>query len=116
MLVSDILFRTADDHADQPAVWFEGQWLTYGELSAAAASFADFLTQVRRQPGERVAILLDNSFDYIVAHFGALAAGAVEVSLNTDLKPEELKSLLLDCEAVMLIASRKHAPPSGRHP
>ena len=61
-------------------------------------------------PGERVAILLDNSFDYIVAHFGALAAGAVEVSLNTDLKPEDLKSLLLDCEAAVLIAGHKHAP------
>ena len=110
MLVSDILFRTARDRADQPAVWFEGTWRTYGELSRAAGALGDFLTRANLLPGERVAILLDNSFDYIIAHFGALAAGAVEVSLNTDLRPEDLKSLLQDCEAAVLVAGHKHAP------
>jgi acyl-CoA synthetase (AMP-forming)/AMP-acid ligase II len=110
MLVPDILFRTARDHADRAAVWFEGRWRTYGELSQAASALADFLGRQNVLPGERVAILLDNSFDFIVAHFGALAGGAVEVSLNTDLKSEDLKSLLQDCEAVVLIASRKHSP------
>ena len=110
MLVSDLLFGTGEDHADQPAAWFEGHWRTYGELRASARSFADLLSDAGVRPGERVAILLDNSFDYIVAHFGALASGAVEVSLNTDLKSDELRSLLLDCEAVALVAKQKHAP------
>jgi long-chain acyl-CoA synthetase len=109
MLVADILFITARDRADRPAVWFEGTWRTYGELSRAAGALGDFLVRANLLPGERVAILLDNSFDYIVAHFGALAAGAVEVSLNTDLKPEDLKSLLLDCEATVLVAGHRHA-------
>ena len=82
MLVSDILFRTARDRAGRLAVWFEGNWHTYGEISQAAGLLADFLRRANVLPGERVAILLDNSFDYIVAHFGALAAGAVEVSLK----------------------------------
>jgi acyl-CoA synthetase (AMP-forming)/AMP-acid ligase II len=106
MLVSDLLFGTGEDHADQPAAWFEGHWQTYGELRASARSFADLLSEADVRPGERVAILLDNSFDYIVAHFGALASGAVEVSLNTDLKSDELRSLLLDCEAVALVANK----------
>ena len=109
MLVSDILFRTARDCASRLAVWFEGNWCSYGEISQAAVILADFLRRANVLPGERVAILLDNSFDYIVAHFGALAAGAVEVSLNTDLKSEDLRSLLLDCEAAVLIASQKHS-------
>src|SRR6476660_3357503 len=109
MLVSDILFGTGEDHADQPAAWFEGHWQTYGELRATARSFADLLSDAGVRPGERVAILLDNSFDYIIAHFGALACGAVEVSLNTDFKSDELRSLLLDCEAVALVTKQKHA-------
>ena len=110
MLVPDILFRTAHDRADQPAVWFEGRWRTYGEISRAANALGDFLARANLVPGDRVAILLDNSFDYIIAHFGALAAGAVEVSLNTDLRPEDLKSLLQDCEAAVLVAGHKHEP------
>ena len=109
MLVSDILFATGEDHADQPAAWFEGHWRTYGELRASARSFADLLTDAGVRPGERVAILLDNSFDYIIAHFGALACGAVEVSLNTDLTSDDLRFLLSHCEAVALVTKQKMA-------
>jgi len=109
MLISDILHRTAAAYPDRPAVWFEGGWRTYGELSAAAKRFATFLRSEGVQPGDRVALLLDNSIDYIVAHFGALTAGAVEVSLNTDLKASDLDALLADCEAVALVAGRKYA-------
>jgi long-chain acyl-CoA synthetase len=109
MLISDILYRSAAAFPDRPAAWFDGGWRTYGELSAAAQRFAVFLRAQGIQPGERVALLLDNSFDYIVAHFGALTAGAVEVSLNTDLKAPDLQTLLADCEAVALVAGRKYA-------
>lgn len=109
MLIADILHRSAAAHPDRPAAWFDGGWRTYGELSAAANRFAAFLRAAGIQPGDRVGLLLDNSFDYIVAHFGALSAGAVEVSLNTDLKAPDLKALLADCEAVALVAGRKYA-------
>lgn len=109
MLIPEILFGPASEHPDRPAVWFEGAWRTYGELSAAAKRFAVFLRAEGVQPGDRVALLFDNSFDYIVAHFGALTAGAVEVSLNTDLKAPDLQTLLADCEAVALVAGKKHA-------
>ena len=59
------------------------------------------------QPGDRVALLLDNSFDYVCAHFGVLKAGAVDVSLNTELKADGLHELLLDCEAKVLIAETR---------
>lgn len=108
MLIPDILHRTAAAHPDRPAAWFDGGWRTYGELSAAAQRFAAFLRAEGVQPSDRVALLLDNSFDYIVAHFGALTAGAVEVSLNTDLKASDLKTLLADCEAVVLVAGKKY--------
>ena len=69
MLVSDILFATGENYADQPAAWFEGTWRTYGQLrvSARSISFADLLSDAGVGPGDRVAILLDNSFDYIIA-------------------------------------------------
>lgn len=107
MLIADILLATARDRGDQPAVWFENRWKTYGELGTAARALAGFWMAKGMQPGDRVAILLDNSFDYVTAHFGTLAAGAVEVSLNTDLAADSLKSLLADCGATALVAGRK---------
>ena len=107
MLIQDILERSARTNPDKPAVRFNGVWKTYAEINRQADQVAAFLVKLGVQPGDRVAILLENSFDYVSAHFGALKAGAVEVSLNTELAAEGLKHLLLDCEAVVLIAGNK---------
>ena len=107
MLVADILETMAVREPNRPAAWFKGEWKTYGELWKQAASVAAFLRAVGVQPGDRVAILLENSFDYIASHFGVLKAGAVDVSLNTELKAEGLRTLLLDCNAKVLIAGTK---------
>ena len=109
MLIQDIIERSARAHPDKPAVRFNGVWKTYAEINLQADQVAAFLIQLGVKPGERVAILLENSFDYVASHFGALKAGAVEVSLNTELAADGLKHLLLDCEAVVLIAANKFA-------
>ncbi len=109
MLVQAILENSARVHPDKPAAWHNGVWKTYGELNRQADQVAAFLVRLGIKPGDRVAILLENSFDYIAAHFGALKAGAVEVSLNTELAADGLKQLLLDCEAQVLIAANKFA-------
>jgi len=110
MLVQSILEQTARAHPDKPAVWFNNVWKTYGEINREADLVAGFLVKLGVGRGDRVAILLENSFDFITAHFGALKAGAVEVSLNTELTAETLKQLLSDCEAKVFIAGSKFSP------
>ncbi len=110
MLVQDILEQSALAHPDRPAVWFNNVWKTYREINREADLVAGFLVQLGVGKGDRVAILLDNSFEFIAAHFGVLKAGAVEVSLNTELTAEALKQLLADCEAKVLIAGSKFSP------
>lgn len=109
MLIQEILEKSAHAHPDKLAVRFNGVWKSYAELNRQANQVASFLIRLGVKPGERVAILLENSFDYIASHFGALKAGAVEVSLNTELAADGLKQLLLDCDAVVLIAANKFA-------
>ena len=109
MLVSDILLNTARSNPDSKAVWFNGEWRSYNDIANASQSVAAFLRGKGLEPGDRVAILIDNSFDYIIAHFGILIAGGVEVSLNTDLSETDIQYLLSDCEATGLIASKKYA-------
>ncbi len=110
MLVQNILEQPAQAHPDKPAVWFNNVWKTYGEINREADLVAGFLAGLGVGRGDRVAILLENSFDFIAAHFGALKAGAVEVSLNTEHTAETLKQLLSDCEAKVFIAGSKFSP------
>ena len=107
MLVSDILEQAFLNDPDKAAVWHKGHWKTYREVRADAERIAALLVEAGVQPGDRVAILVENSFEYISAHFGALRAGAVDVSLNTELRADSLHELLLDCEAKVLIAGAK---------
>jgi long-chain acyl-CoA synthetase len=107
MLVWEILHQTAERHPHRPAVWFKDRWVTYGELAGNVNRLAGYLATIGIRPGDRVGILLDNSFDYIIAHFAVLRAGAVDVSLNTELKRDGLAAQLLDCEAKALIGGTK---------
>ena len=109
MLVSDILLNTARSSPNSKAVWFGGEWRSFRETANASLSFANFLREKGLKPGDRVAILIDNSFDYIISHFGILIAGGVEVSLNTELSETDIRFLLKDCEATALISSEKYA-------
>jgi crotonobetaine/carnitine-CoA ligase len=56
------------------------------------------------QPGERVAALLDNGAQFMALWFGAAFAGAQFVPVNTRLRGETLRHVLLDSGARMLIA------------
>lgn len=109
MLIQEIIERPARNCPDKPAARFNGVWKTYAELNHMADQVAVFLVELGVRPGDRVALLLENSFDYIAAHFGVFKAGAVEVSLNTELSGDSLRQQLTDCEAVVLVAGRKFA-------
>lgn len=60
-------------------------------------------------PGERVALLIENSPEYAVAYYGVLRAGAVVVSMNTALRAPELIKVLRHCEAQVLVVARPTA-------
>lgn len=55
--------------------------------------------------GDKVALLLDNCPEFIIALFAILKTGAAAVPLNVFLSFNELKYILKDCRAKLLISS-----------
>jgi long-chain acyl-CoA synthetase len=86
-----------------------GANLTYGELARKANAFACWLQNVGVKPGERVAIMLPNTFQYPVALFGILKAGAVVVNVNPLYTVRELTHQLKDSGAQTIIVFEKFA-------
>lgn len=82
--------------------------LTYAALWAEAEAVAAMLRAQGMAPQTRVALLLENSPDYIAAYYGVLAAGGVVVALNTAAKAAELIHWLAHSEAQWLFASPAH--------
>jgi long-chain acyl-CoA synthetase len=68
-----------------------------------ASRLAASLQRMGVQPGERVALLLPNSPQFIIAYYGLLKLGAVIVPLNPLSSPGELAFYLSDSGAGTLI-------------
>ncbi len=84
MLTHHFLENSADKYPDKEAVWYKDQSMTFSQIEQLANKLANYLKQVNICRGDRVAILYENSFDYVVSYFAVLKAGAVVVALNTE--------------------------------
>lgn len=80
---------------------------TYSELKNAVDCFASALYNMGLQQGDRIAIMLPNSPQQVVAFFGALKAGCVVVNTNPTYTPREIGHILEDsgASAMLLLSS-----------
>ena len=90
---------------DRAALIYYGREVTFRELDAAVSRFAGWLRRRGIQPGDRVAIFLENSPQFAIAYYGALRAGAIAVCLNPMHKAVELLHEFKDSGARALVTS-----------
>ncbi len=84
--------------------------LTYAELDRLADRFGAGLQSLGVRKGDRLALLLPNCPQFVIAFYGALRAGAVVVPCNPLYTPPELRRQLADSGTETLVAlSRLHA-------
>src|SRR5262249_10496284 len=73
------LALAAQKYPDRAAIRFYGRSITYRELDELATRFANALIALGVVPGERVALLMPNCPQMVIAYYGGLRAGAVMV-------------------------------------
>jgi long-chain acyl-CoA synthetase len=81
---------------------------TYAELRRMAESFAAWSLANGMPAGERIAILADNHPRWVAAYLGIIAAGGTAVPLDTAYHADQVKKLLKDSGASLLICDEKH--------
>ncbi|MGV9565413.1 class I adenylate-forming enzyme family protein [Streptomyces sp. NPDC003480] len=84
--------------------YFDGR-LTYAELDDLTDSVAGHLAARGLAPGERVAIMLQNSPHFVIALLGAWKAGATVVPVNPMYKSGEVTHILKDAEVSALVCA-----------
>jgi long-chain acyl-CoA synthetase len=94
--------RVAVKYGPKPAVLSGDTRLSYADLDKASNRVAHALKGLGIGPGERVAFLLGNSPEFIVAFFGVVKIGAVAVPLDPKYKLTELRALLGDSRPSLL--------------
>lgn len=83
----------------QAAVLCAQSELTYGELRAATVQAAEILKGLSVEAGDRVAILLNDSPEFITTFIAIQSLGAIAVPINMGLSTAEQCAILNDCTA-----------------
>jgi long-chain acyl-CoA synthetase len=111
--LADLVRRSAARRPDATALIHDGSRTTWSDLDAAADAAASALTsELGLAPGDRVALCLSNTPDYVTAYFGILRAGLVAVPINTGYTSREMTSLLGDADVRVVLAEEATTAPA----
>jgi fatty-acyl-CoA synthase len=97
------LAEVAARHRERPAILFEGRCIGYGELERESRALARALIGAGVVKGARVAVLMANRPDWIVAAFAVGMLGGVLVPVNTFASRDELDYILRHSDASLLL-------------
>ncbi|MBT9282245.1 MAG: long-chain fatty acid--CoA ligase [Hydrogenibacillus schlegelii] len=106
----DPLFVSASRYPDREAIVFLGKRIPYRALLGDVYRFAKVLKARGVGKGDRVAIMLPNSPQYVIAYYATLLLGGIVVQTNPMSVPREIEFFMNDAEASILIALDLHVP------
>ena len=103
MPVFQLLTETCKAFPDKTATQFFGKKISYKELESKVNQFANALLKLNVKKGDKVAIMLPNVPQCVIAYYGVLKAGAVAVMTNPLYVERELLVQLNDCHAEVIV-------------
>ncbi|MDY0066375.1 MAG: class I adenylate-forming enzyme family protein [Steroidobacteraceae bacterium] len=104
------LYRQAERFAPRVLTVENGKHHTFEDVFKKAAQLARGLTgQFGVKKGQRVAIVMQNSTEWIIAFLAVTSLGAVAVLVNSRGAPSELDRAICDTDCSLVIADAKRA-------
>ena len=103
MSLGKMLAESAGIYGERVAVIHGERTITYRELDRAAAPWRMICGRRVCGKGDKVAVMLPNCPEFIIAYFGVQKIGGVAVTLNVQSTPYELRHLLGNSDARCLI-------------
>lgn len=107
--VHRFLEDAAERSPDKDALYASGTWATYGDLNARSNRLARLLLARGLAKGDRVALFIENSAEYVVSYYAVLKAGGTTVAMNTENTADDVAYIVRDCGVRFLIAAGRLA-------
>ena len=99
----EVFDEIADKYSSRAAVIFYGNKISFGKLREEVDRFATALHELGIKKGDKVALYLLNSPQFIIAYFGSLKAGATLTPISPVYTSIEVKHQLEDSEAKSIV-------------
>ncbi|MBI9074803.1 MAG: AMP-binding protein [Desulfatibacillum sp.] len=106
----EFLETSANRYPDHPAIIYYGRKIKYSELWDSCLRLSGVLAGMGVKKGDRVAIYMQNCPHFAISYLGGMRANGVVVPLNPMLVDNELRTLLTDCGAKVVITTTELYP------
>ncbi len=106
----EFLTSSAEKYPDKPAFCCGQDKITFGELNDRTSRLAAALSGFGLKPRGRVVVFLPNSIEYVIGYYGILKAGGAVTPVNPTYKKDELRHVITDSEAAVIICNRDTYP------
>ncbi|WP_416309785.1 class I adenylate-forming enzyme family protein [Spirulina sp. 06S082] len=107
MNIAQNVERGAKFVPNKSAILFESKTFTYQELNERVNRAANGLRTLGVSKGDRVALFLPNIPEFVFVYLGIQKLGAIAVSISAALKSDEVKFILNDCTASVIVTTEE---------
>jgi crotonobetaine/carnitine-CoA ligase len=114
MTIPSVLDQQAGVRPDQPILHVSDETVTYAEMRARSISAANALAALGVGSGDRLAIFMTNSVEWVSAWFGASRIGAVVVPVNIAYRGDFLQNQLGDARVKAVVTDAVLLPEIER--
>jgi long-chain acyl-CoA synthetase len=105
MHLIDVMKRAAEKLPNKVYLKYNKIKITFSQFAERAAKLSAGLMSLGLKKGDRAAMLLNNSVEFVVSYFAILNTGAEVVPLNSFLRQEEIVYILNDSKVKIFITS-----------
>ncbi|MCJ7521731.1 MAG: long-chain fatty acid--CoA ligase [Dehalococcoidia bacterium] len=99
----DVFDEVAGKYSSRAAMIFYGNKISFGKLREEVDRFATALHELGIRKGDKIALYLLNSPQYVIAYFGALKVGAILTPISPVYTSIEVKHQVEDSEAESIV-------------
>ncbi|MFZ5642188.1 MAG: long-chain-fatty-acid--CoA ligase [Bacillota bacterium] len=98
-----LLYDTAAKYPEKTAIIFYGMKISYAMLAACVNRTASALHEMGLKKGDRVAVMLPNCPDFVIAYYAILSLGGIVVNTNPMYVEREIQHQVNDSGSRMII-------------
>lgn len=110
MTLDKMLSKSAERFGHKTAIIWNEKEYSFRDLDWMSNRFANALLGMGLTKGDRVCIFMQNSPEFVIAHFGILKAGGITVPLNVMYRRRELVHMVNDSGATIMVTSESNLP------
>lgn len=89
MTLYEMLAESVKKYPDSPVMWFLGTFMSFREMDRHVNALATSLHKLGLKKGDVVALVLPNSFQYVISYYACARLGLVVTGVNPTYKPYE---------------------------